>query len=521
LIYINGIQAASTGSITIPASSASSLRLGMERTGGNYFNGAIWLPQIWGEALPATSVANLYFIESFGQPWPNSAPGAGAYVSNGLVEWNKFNDGSGTIAADSSGNSNALPLVGGPSWGSDYLSFNGSTQYGDAGSNQLSFLDLHDLTICAWINKTGSSFKGIIDKSYVQTGVGYGGWSLRVLAGNQLDWWVENGQDITDNGTETIAPGQWTFVTVAWHYATTEADFYLNGVLNSKVTKGAADEGGSGPAHLEVGNMQNNLSGGEYAFDGSMYDVGIYNRVLSAAEVESNFLATESSTNVSAPDLLYYKMTEYPQTNPPVFLADSSTHGGATGTVWSAYPLQWVTNIAFIPNTALHFNGVSTYIDTSNSVLFNFTTNLFTINLWVRPLTANGCLLENGIFQSNGWYLNVGGSYQIQFGAESNGTDVSVSTQAGAAQVGQFTMVTIVRTGPTNAIVYINGIQAATTGSITTPASSSYSLRFGMDRAGAHYLDGDIWMPQVWGEALPATAIANLYFRQSTGQPWP
>ena len=64
------------------------------------------------------------------------------YVSNGLVEWNKFNDGSGTIAADSSGNSNALPLVGGPSWGSDYLSFNGSTQYGDAGSNQLSFLDL-------------------------------------------------------------------------------------------------------------------------------------------------------------------------------------------------------------------------------------------------------------------------------------------------------------------------------------------------------------------------------------------
>ena len=82
-------------------------------------------------------------------------------------------------------------------------------------------------------------------------------------------------------------------------------------------------------------------------------------------------------------------------------------------------------------------------------------------------------------------------------------------------------MVTIVRTGPTNVLVYINGIQAATTGSITSPASSTNSLLFGVDRAGAHYLDGDIWLPQIWGEALPPTSIANLYLIQSLGRPWP
>jgi hypothetical protein len=214
-------------------------------------------------------------------------------------------------------------------------------------------------------------------------------------------------------------------------------------------------------------------------------------------------------------------MTESAQTQPPVYLADSSTHGGTTGTVHSGYVIAWVTNTASIPDTAIHFNGVGTYIDTSNSVLFNFTTNLFTVNFWARPMTANGNLMENGIPDQNGWYVHVGGSYEVYFGTETNGSDFGIVTSPGAAQVNAWTMVTIVRTGPTDALIYINGIQTATSGSITSPASSTDSLIIGADRAGAHYLDGDIWLPQIWGEALPPTAVANLYFMQSQGYPWP
>jgi hypothetical protein len=523
LIYINGLQSTTTGSITIPASSINSLRIGMDRTRGNFFNGDMWLTQIWGEALAPTDIANLYFIQSYGQPWPTFGGLYSGYVRNGLLEWNRFNDGAGTLAADASGNGNPLPLVGSPTWGSGFLNFNGSTQYGDAGSNQLSSLDLQDLSIGVWLNKTGSSMKGIVDKSYVQPGVGYGGWSFRILADNHLDWWIENGQDFTDNGSATIIPGTWTFAQVVWHYAAHEADFYINGVLNSRVMNGAAIQGASGPADLEVANMENDTNAGLYAFDGAMHDVALYNRALSPSDAENNYLGTESTSNVLVPDLLYYKMTEAAQTNPPAFLADSSTHGGTTGTAFAAYPVafQWVTNVAGIPASALHFNGVSVYLDTSNSTLFNFTTNLFTINFWVCPLTANGTLMENGYFQSNGWYLNVGGAYQIQFGAETNGTDFAVSTEAGGANVGVYTMVTIVRTAPTNVLIYLNGIQAATTGSFTSPAPSTNSLRFGMDRAGDHFLDGDIWLPQIWGEALPATSIANLYFVEILGTPWP
>jgi hypothetical protein len=522
LIYINGIQAGTAGSLTIPAPSVNSLQFGVDRTRGNYLNGDLWLPQVWGEALTPAEVANLYFVEQLGQPWPNAGSSATlGYLTNGLVEWNKFNDDGGAVAADSSGNGNTLPLTGSPAWGAADISFNGSSQYADAGRNQLSSLDQHDVTIGVWLNKNAPSMKGIVDKSYVIPGVGYGGWSFRTLANNQLDWWVENGLDYTDGGAATLAQGQWTYATVVWHYSAHEADFYINGVVNSRVGNGAAVQNPGGQADLQVADMQDNASGGLYAFDGAMHDLGIYNRALSDAEVQSNYLSTEFGTNVSAPDLLYYKMAEAGPTNPPVSLADSSTHGGTTGTILAQSALVWVANGASIPETALHFNGVSTYIETSNSVFFNFTTNLFTINFWVCPLTANGCLMENGNFQTNGWYLNVGGAYQVQFGAETNGSNVFLTTGAGAAQVGVWTMVTLVRTAPTNVFIYINGNQAATTGSFTSPAGSTNSLRMGMDRAGAHFLDGDIWLPQIWGEALPATSVANLYFAQIPGHPWP
>lgn len=486
----------------------------------------------WKSETALQTTSNQDFIAAMLKPlpgteamffWATGGNFSSTYIPNGLLEWNKLNDGTGTNAADASGNGNTLPLIGSPTWETGYLTLDGSTQYGDAGSNQLASLDLHDLTLCTWLNKADASFKAIVDKSFVTPGVGYGGWSLRVDQNNRLNWWVQDNQDLVDQGAATIVPGEWVFVSLVWHYTQQKADFYLDGVLNSTVGNGAANQHPSDLASLEIGNMGNNSSGGQFAFNGSLRDVAIYNRALSADEIGRNYLGSEFVTNVIVPDLLYYKFTEYEQVNPPVQLADSSLLGAATGTLFSDFPttLQWETNEPSVPTTALHFNGVSTHIDTSNSVIFNFTTNLFTINLWMRPLTANGCIMENGIAQQNGWDLSVGGTYQVQFSTETEGSESTISTGPGAANVGVFTMVTIVRTGPTTALIYINGAPAATTGSITIPASSTNSLVIGTDRAGAHHLDGDLCLPQIWSEALPPTAIANLYLIQSAGKPWP
>ena len=308
-----------------------------------------------------------------------------------------------------------------------------------------------------------------------------------------------------------------------WRHSASSAEFYINGLLNSIVNNGAASERSSGIADLQVGDLRNNLAGGTlYAFDGSIRQVGIYNRALSVTEIRTNFLATELSTNVTYPSILYYKFTEHSETNPPVYLTDSSTHGGTTGTATTATQVQWVGNQADIPEAAMHFNGVSTYIDTGNASLFNFTTNAFTINAWLLPLTANGYILANGFFHGNGWFVSVGSSYQINIGAETFGAE-NVITPADPVSgwPSIYAMVTITWDGTHIPLIYINGALVATSGSFANPASSGDSLVIGVSKISSGYLDGDIGLLQIWNTALSPGDVANLYINQLSGSPWP
>jgi hypothetical protein len=36
-----------------------------------------------------------------------------------------------------------------------------------------------------------------------------------------------------------------------------------------------------------------------------------------------------------------------------------------------------------------------------------------------------------------------------------------------------------------------------------------------------HFLDGNIWLLQIWGTPLTSGDVANLYLNQSSGFPWP
>ena len=248
---------------------------------------------------------------------------------------------------------------------------------------------------------------------------------------------------------------------------------------------------------------------------------------------------TKNEGLVAYPDLLYYKMlTEHAQIQPPIRLTDSSTNG-ATGTVFlhkhvlppyiNVLP-EWTNNAAGIAK-ALHFNGVATYVETSNSSSFNFTTNSFTINLWLLPLTEGGYVMENGIYKTNGWYLRIAdGCTRIQFGAETNGVDNVIMTDGvNTWPTTSWHMVTITRDGTNTPLIYLDGGRMATTGPFANPASSTNSLIFGVRRLGANDIvtggtnnyDGHIWLTQIWAAALPAASVALLYTNQLSGVPWP
>jgi hypothetical protein len=260
-----------------------------------------------------------------------------------------------------------------------------------------------------------------------------------------------------------------------------------------------------------------------------MHDVAIYNRALTSWEIGFNFLSSEFVTNVPVPDLLYYKMTEFGQfTNYPLDLSNSASNGlAATGYLWDTNegPPVWTTGPGGIPNTAIHFHGESTYINTDNSTAFDFTTNLFTINLWVEPTSSyNHYLMQNqDTSGTNGWYLFYDANYRALFGTVTNtflGTNTVLTPETGSVHNENWDMVTVVRTSLTNAIIYVNG-SAAVSGYITSPGSSTNPLELGVDATFTNDYDGNMWLPQIWSRKLSPSDIANLYYNQVHGKPWP
>jgi hypothetical protein len=277
-----------------------------------------------------------------------------------------------------------------------------------------------------------------------------------------------------------------------------------------------------------VGNLQdaqNNYH--NFPFDGSIRDVAIYKRALSQSEILTNFFNSEPSITVPDPDLLYYRMTETNTTSVPVYFSNSASEGSTNGTYLCNASEIWSNGPAG-PNTALHFDGVSAKLDTQLSAPFNFTTNSFTINVWVLPLTQTRFIMANDTYLSSGWFLCFSDIYQIRFGAETPGAEHAVTTGIIDGWPGtSWSMVTVTRDGSDTPLIYINGQLTSTSGSFIDPASSSNNLMFGYgadqdsSSHGPYYLDGNIWLPQVWSTALSPSDIANLYYNQSLGSAWP
>jgi hypothetical protein len=457
------------------------------------------------------------------------------YITNGLAAWWRLNDASGSVALDSSGNGLTLQLINGPSWETGDLLLNGDDQYGDAGSNALANLDYLDRTVCAWIypnglNAFGNSGQSIIDKSFDAGGGLLGGW--QVLMTNNQPAFAVPGSIIIDNNGDIVPPGQWVFITVVWHTTTDTAEFYVNGHLDAVGTRGSINSRQSFYAHLLVGNAMNDIGGGVDSFNGALRDVAVYGRALSAAEVETNFVNSYASVQPipPKPDLLYYTMTTGTTSDAtPQTLPDNSSAGAATGTILGPYVL-WTNGVGGAADTAVHFNGVGDYVSVSDPSQFDFTTNAFTINVWLLPYTGSGALMGNSTYQQSGWFLALNSDH-IEFGSENPGVENILGTAEpiqhwpwdGSTSDYPYSMITITRQAGSQPLIYVNGLPVLTTGSFQSPTSTTNMLIYGMgtNTAGSTPYDGNMWISQIWSQTLTGPAVLNLYSNQISGQAWP
>ena len=196
---------------------------------------------------------------------------------NGLVGWWKFDETSGTVAYDSSGNGNHGTLTNGPTWTDGKiggaLSFDGENDYVNLGNV---YNNLDDLTISSWVRCSSidntKSYRTIIAKKYifvVNVATDIMKYSTNFSNGSG---WTGGASSVS-----TVSLNEWEFISV------TRLEGMFSLFVNSSFEKSSSNNSiGSNNINTFIGNN----SGTNYHFKGLIDDVRIYDRALSAEEVQ-------------------------------------------------------------------------------------------------------------------------------------------------------------------------------------------------------------------------------------------
>jgi subtilisin family serine protease len=270
-LYVNGALVDGDSSTPDPSVNSASFRIGMWADGNYGFNGIIDNARIYNRSLSADEIEALY------------EEGAG------LVSHWKFDEGEGIIAVDSVGDNNGL-LHGDTHWvegkiGDHALEFDGDNDYVSVGK---SYENNTVGTICGWVfpKTTVSSLFWAGDNDVFNEGVQV------IYGGNGIFRMVVR----KAAGYEFIKDTYGTFPVNNWYHYCFVQDgispkLYINGTeVSTSDVKTPKDETAwfddvDGIDEGSIGMQRDSTPWG--SFDGIIDDVRIYNRALSAKEIQA------------------------------------------------------------------------------------------------------------------------------------------------------------------------------------------------------------------------------------------
>ena len=262
--------------------------------------------------------------------------------SSGLVAAYSFNEGTGGTVADLSGNNLTGTIVGAAWTAGRYasgLSFNGTTSYVDLG-NPAALQLTGSMTIEAWVNAaatppddgqivaksdgTGWQFKTSPDTGPNTFGVGVSGTSGA----------------ITQRYSTTVRSlNTWYHVAGVYNATAGTLSTYVNGVLDNGTLRGTIPATQVNQAvNVNIGRR----TGGFY-FNGTIDEVRIYNRALSATEIQ-----TDMNTPLGG--------APQPDTTPPTVSmsapADGATVSGTVGVTAAVADNVGVAGVQYLLDNA-------------------------------------------------------------------------------------------------------------------------------------------------------------------------
>jgi alpha-L-arabinofuranosidase len=227
--------------------------------------------------------------------------GAGAATSATLVGHWTFDEGSGTVAADSSGGGHPLTLAGGASWGPgavgpSALSVNGNQQYAAAAGPVID--TTQSFTVSAWVNLSNT---GGYQTFVSQDGSQVSGFYLQLRGDSHRFAFTHLAYD-SPSALGTIAtassiipqPGEWYLLTGVYNASKGTISLYVNGTLQQTQSNSGSWEA-SGP--LAVGRGRFAGSPADFV-SGRIDDVQVHSGVLAASAIKQ--LAGPGTLTVNA-----------------------------------------------------------------------------------------------------------------------------------------------------------------------------------------------------------------------------
>ncbi|TXH00473.1 MAG: LamG domain-containing protein [Candidatus Moraniibacteriota bacterium] len=505
-LYIDGQRASSTSTTT---SSFNSMSFGMSTNSLARWVGKLDEVRMYSRVLSADEVANLYRLTS-----PTG-------VDTSLKGYWSFNgkDISGTTAYDRSGAGNNGTLTNGPTATQGKvgqgLNFDGTDDYVAMGD--INAIDgITNLTMVGWFKRASTNAHLTIGKSESST------YRTNINFYNDGNVYL----NIGDNG---ISYGYFASNDTEWHHLVMVFDgsqsgnanrlrVYFDGVAVTLTFSGTIPAATGNTS--DICTVDRNTANSSYS-NGKIDEVRLYNRVLSATEIQSLYTigqSDETNTGKSQPQGTgnldsslagYWKLDDGSGTS----ATDSSTNGN-TGTLTNGP--TWTTGQI---GGAVDFDGSNDYVTVADNTTLDITQTI-TLSTWAKfddfsspHLFAPAKYVTTGNQRSYRLYTD-SGTTQLNFSLSSDGTSGNTTTLSYSTSnlsTGIWTHIVGTYDGSTMRL-YVNGTQVNSTTRSGNIYASTAPLIIGADENGSTYFhNGQIDEVRLYNRALSVDEVASLY----------
>ncbi|MBI5133949.1 MAG: LamG domain-containing protein [Candidatus Taylorbacteria bacterium] len=430
----------------------------------------------------------------------------GKPVSNlGLVGYWSFDEGAGTVAHDLSGRGNNGAVANGMQWS---LGKRGKAVQGDGiddvvsipdpANGSLDFGASTDFTLSAWVKSSDlSNTPFIIDKRRTFGGAA-SGYTLQLSSVGLPSLRIADGTNVASYGPSTgsYADGKWHhYVVSAKRVGTTR--FYVDGV---EVATADISSIGNITRALDLYIGSKDLTSTN-TLNGSVDDVRIYNRAISAAEATGLYSSGQSSNLAATKTGLvgHWSMNEGSGT-----IVHDQSGNGRNGSLSNAdSSTAW---IAGKKGKSLDFDGVDDYV----GIPWSLNLPAGTISIWMRSNSNFGA--TRVFFEGNGTQVASSPSF------EGSGTSVNFYVANGCAKSvgytqGQWTHFVGTWDGVNSALYKDGRLVSSSACANTESGFTQFNLGA---RGGGLAADVTLDDARIYNRALTAAEVASLYASTET-----